>query len=218
MKRIVILAVFVAVVLTAAYTVITLYDTNLKIGRMWETPAVRPHERKMLIMAPGVLPFNGGEAEYRNAKGEDLTSSFKNEDSEIIASGKSLYFTYCAQCHGKYHDGNGTVGQSFQPLPGDLRSARVQSLSQGTIFKEISYGIPNGRQPALAPAYKESARKGVQVRQALAGQRQPAIPFQGPDEGKHILECRERRNDLDRLRSCDAVGICVGDGLERKLE
>jgi len=150
MKRIVILAVFVAVVLTAAYTVITLYDTNLKVGRMWETPAVRPHEQELLIMEPGVLPFNGGEAEYRNVKGEDLISPFKNDDPKVVASGKSLYFTYCAQCHGKYHDGNGTVGQSFHPLPGDLQSDRVQSLPQGTLFKEISYGVPDGRQPALA--------------------------------------------------------------------
>jgi len=150
MKRIVILAVFVAVLLTAAYTVITLYDENMKVGRMWETPAVHPHEQPLLIMEPGVVPFDGGEAEYRNAKAEDLISPFKNDDPNVVASGKSLYFTYCAQCHGKYHDGNGTVGQSFHPLPGDLQSDKVQSLPQGTLFKEISYGVPNGRQPALA--------------------------------------------------------------------
>jgi mono/diheme cytochrome c family protein len=150
MKRIVILAVFVAVLLTAAYTVITLYDENMKVGRMWETPAVHPHEQPLLIMEPGVVPFDGGEAEYRNAKAEDLISPFKNDDPNVVASGKSLYFTYCAQCHGKYHDGNGTVGQSFHPLPGDLQSDKVQSLPQGNLFKEISYGVPNGRQPALA--------------------------------------------------------------------
>jgi cytochrome c553 len=158
MKRIVILVVFVVAVLTAVYTVITLYDTNLKVGRMWETPAVRPHEQKLLIMKSGVIPFNGGEAEYRNIKGEDLMSPFKNDDSDVVESGKSLYFTYCAQCHGKYHDGNGTVGQSFQPLPGDLRSAKVQSLPQGTLFQEISYGIPNGRQPALATTIEVTDR------------------------------------------------------------
>jgi len=150
MKRIIVLAGFVAVVLTAVYTVITLYDENMRVGRMWETPAVRPHEEKLLIMKPGVIPFDGGEAEYRNAKAEDLVSPFKNDDSNVVASGKLLYVTYCAQCHGKYHDGNGTVGQSFHPLPGDLQSDKVQSLPQGTLFKEISYGVPNGRQPALA--------------------------------------------------------------------
>jgi len=150
MKRIVVLAGFVAVVLTVVYTVITLYDENMRVGRMWETPAVRPHEQQLLIMEPGVVPFGGGEAGYRNAKAEDLISPVKNDDPNVIASGKSLYFTYCAQCHGKYHDGNGTVGQSFHPLPGDLQSDKVQSLLHGTLFKEISYGVPNGRQPALA--------------------------------------------------------------------
>lgn len=150
MKRIIVLAGFVAVVLTAVYAVITLYDENMRVGRMWETPAVRPHEQQLLIMEPGVVPFGGGEAEYRNAKAEDLISPFKSDDSEVVAFGKSLYFTYCAQCHGKYHDGNGTVGQSFHPLPGDLQRNKVQSLPQGTLFKEISYGVPNGRQPALA--------------------------------------------------------------------
>jgi hypothetical protein len=55
------------------------------------------------------------------------------------------------QCHGKNFDGYGTVGQSFAPPPGDLRTAkRVQSMPPGMLFKEISYGIPDGRQPALA--------------------------------------------------------------------
>jgi mono/diheme cytochrome c family protein len=150
MKRIIVLAGFVAVVLTVVYTVITLYDENMRVGRMWETPAVRPHEQRLLIMEPGVIPFGGGEAEYRNAKAEELISPLKNDDPKVVESGKSLYFTYCAQCHGKYHDGNGTVGQSFSPLPSDLQSDRVQSLSQGVLFKEISYGVPDGRQPPLA--------------------------------------------------------------------
>jgi mono/diheme cytochrome c family protein len=150
MKRISILILVVALVLTTVYTVLTLYDENLQVGRMWETPAVRPYEEPMLIMEKAVIPVTGGEAAYRNLAGEDLTSPFEINDPDVIESGKSLYFTYCAQCHGKYYDGNGTVGQSFNPLPGDLQSPRVQSMPQGTLFKEISYGIPNGRQPALA--------------------------------------------------------------------
>jgi mono/diheme cytochrome c family protein len=101
-------------------------------------------------MEPGVVPIGGGEAEYRTAKAEDLASPFKKDDPKVLASGKSLYFTYCAQCHGKYYDGNATVGQSFYPLPTDLQSDRVQSMPQGVFFKDISYGIPGGRQPPLA--------------------------------------------------------------------
>jgi hypothetical protein len=42
------------------------------------------------------------------------------------------------------------VGQSFAPLPGDLRSRKVQKMAAGRLFHEISYGVPGGRQPALA--------------------------------------------------------------------
>ena len=52
----------------------------------------------------------------------------------------------------------GTVGQSFSPLPGDLRSAKVQKLTDGMMFKEISFGIPDGRQPALATTISEMDR------------------------------------------------------------
>ncbi len=63
MKRLIILAGFISVLLITAYGVITLYDHHLKFGRMWETPAVRPHEEPMLIMEDGVIPFKGGEAQ-----------------------------------------------------------------------------------------------------------------------------------------------------------
>jgi hypothetical protein len=52
-------------------------------------------------------------------------------------------------CHGKNYDGMGTVGQSFEPLPTDLRSPVVQAMEPSNMFRTISYGIPNGRQPAL---------------------------------------------------------------------
>ena len=141
--------ILVAVVLIA-YKGLTIVDNDFMPGRMRETPAVRPYEKPLLIMEQGVIPFEGGEAVYRAADGKRLKSPFVKGDPNSIKSGRTLYFTYCAQCHGKYHDGNGTVGQSFHPLPTDLRALKVQTLSEGMLFKEISYGVPNGRQPPLA--------------------------------------------------------------------
>jgi mono/diheme cytochrome c family protein len=149
MKRLAALASLVLLFLLVVYTGITLYDANMKVGRMWETHAVKPHEAPLLVMPAGIVPFNGGEAFYRNAAAEELQPPFSLNASETVAQGKLAYGYYCVQCHGKFHDGNGTVGQSFSPLPGDLRSERVQQLSDGLFFKEISYGIPNGRQPPL---------------------------------------------------------------------
>ena len=142
--------ILVGIVIIAAYHVFIYYDNNFPYGRMWETPAVRPHEEPILIMEAGIVPFHGGEENYRVTPAEALTSPLGKGSPEDIEKGKKGYFTYCAQCHGKYHDGNGTVGQSFHPLPTDLRSAKVQDTIEGTLFKEISYGNPDGRQPALA--------------------------------------------------------------------
>ena len=158
MKRIAILAVIVAVVLVGAYTVLTVYDNNLKVGRMWETPAVKPHENPIPVMAAGVVPFHGGEAQLRSMDVKDLKPPIKLTDTKAIDAGKEGYVRFCIQCHGKYHDGNGTVGQSFAPLPGDLRSSRVQSMAAGRIFREISYGVPGGRQPPLASTIEVADR------------------------------------------------------------
>jgi mono/diheme cytochrome c family protein len=116
---------------------------------MRETPAIRPHEDPLLIMEEGIVPVSGGEAIYRATAGVDLKSPLNASQPFVITRGKAVYLTYCAQCHGYNYDGNGTVGQSFHPLPTDLRSPEVQSKSDGDLFKSVSYGVPNGRQPAL---------------------------------------------------------------------
>ena len=150
MKRIFVLLLLAVAALMVAYGIITGVDKYLTVGRMWETPAVRPHEQALLIMEDGMVPLNGGEAILRATKGDELRSPIPGGDPMPIKHGEKLYFTYCAQCHGKYHDGNGTVGQSFYPLPTNLRSEKVQSSPEGILFKAISYGLPEGRQPPLA--------------------------------------------------------------------
>jgi len=149
MKKIIGLLIVIGIIGLAAYEALMYYDNNFRYGRMRETPAVRPYEEPMLKMETGLVPFNGGEALYRTTAGIDLNSPAKIGDAAAIARGNAVYLTFCAQCHGYDYDGNGTVGQSFQPLPTDLRSTKVQSTPEGTLFKSISYGVPGGRQPAL---------------------------------------------------------------------
>ncbi len=150
MKKSIGITIIVAIILLAAYHLFVFYDNNFPYGRMWETPAVRPHEKPLFVMETGIVPFHGGEENYKATPTEALTSPLGNGNPGHVAKGEKGYFSYCAQCHGKYHDGNGTVGQSFYPLPTDLRSRKVQEKPDGKMFKEISYGTPNGRQPALA--------------------------------------------------------------------
>ena len=149
MKKIIGLLIVVAVVLYAAYEALMYYDNNFRYGRMRETPAVRPHEDPLPDMEYGVVPVSGGEAIFRVTPGIELTAPVRMTESAVIDRGKAVYLTYCAQCHCYNHDGKGTVGQSFNPLPTDLRSTQVQNKLEVELFKSVSYGIPGGRQPPL---------------------------------------------------------------------
>lgn len=148
MKKLLALAVVLAGAL-GAYHALMFYDNDFRYGRMRETPAVKPHEEPLIRMEAGVVPVSGGEAILRATAGPMLKPALKMEAAEVIARGKAVYFTFCAQCHGPSLDGNGTVGQSFAPLPTDIRSSAVQSKPAGDLFKSVSYGIPGGRQPPL---------------------------------------------------------------------
>ena len=150
MKKLIILMI-VVVAGIVVYNALMYYDNNFPYGRMRETPVVKPHENPILIMEAGIVPIHEGEAIYRAIKPENLKSPMVLNDPAIIQAGQKQYFTYCHQCHGVKYDGNGTVGQSFYPLPTDLRSPKVQNQSEGQLFQHISYGIGgSGHQPALA--------------------------------------------------------------------
>ena len=150
MKKAIVLGSVVLTLLIAAVLVLRHIDDYADFWRMRETPAVRPHEKPLLIMDAGVVPVSAAEAMRRATKGEELQSPLNLKDPAVIGAGEKLYVNFCYQCHGPNHDGKGTVGQSFSPLPTDIRSAKVQALPEGVHFKEISYGVPHGRQPALA--------------------------------------------------------------------
>lgn len=150
MKKYLIFLIALGIVGLVAYEALITYDENFRYGRMWETPAIRPHEELPLPMPKGTVPQQGGEEVFKAMPAELLKPPMAMSDQAQIQTGGVLYSKFCAQCHGKNYDGNGTVGQSFHPLPTDLRSTKVQTLPEGAFFKEISYGIPDGRQPPLA--------------------------------------------------------------------
>jgi mono/diheme cytochrome c family protein len=149
MKKLVVFIIVIAGFHLVAYFAVIYYDNNFKYGRMRETPGVRPHEEPLPLMEAGIVPVFGGDAVYQATPADLLVPPAALAGAEAGARGKAVYFTFCAQCHGPQMDGNGTVGQSFQPLPTDLRSPAVQAKPTGALFRSISYGTPDGRQPPL---------------------------------------------------------------------
>jgi mono/diheme cytochrome c family protein len=126
-------------------------DRMITYERMKDQESFRPYEAVMPGTAPGAVPTENGEVageeRYRSAP----LGSLKNpvpDSSETIARGELAYGYFCIQCHGSKYNGDGTVGQSFAPLPTDLRSAYVQQMSDDELFRSISYGIM--RHPPMA--------------------------------------------------------------------
>ena len=156
------LPIMLLAVVWAGYAALMAYDKYFPYGRMRETPAVRPYEKPLLVMEDGTVSVADPEACYRAMAGCELRSPILHGDVKAIQRGQVVYETFCRQCHGRDHDGNGTVGQSFTPLPTDLRTSRVQGLMNGVLFQHISYGAGSGsRQPALATTIRIDDRWNV---------------------------------------------------------
>lgn len=160
MKQALFLAAFAFIVATGAYAVITLYDSNLKIGRMYQTPVVRPHEEPELAMDQRTIAAGKSEALIReNLNQNILPPALPWSEEIILATGKKDYTTFCSHCHGPRLDGLGTVGQSFFPLPTNLTSEKAAGLTDKELFTVISYG--SKKTPALASSMSVESREAV---------------------------------------------------------
>jgi len=115
-------------------------------GRMKEDEAVQPYRGVMPAMPRQSIPNEGGIQSLRTANPFRLVNPLPFTPRNV-ATGRERYEIYCSQCHGEKADGNGTVGQSFAPLPANLREFRVQNQADGELFYKISLGFE--RHPPL---------------------------------------------------------------------
>jgi mono/diheme cytochrome c family protein len=125
---------------------------------MNDQESVRTYEKKMPDRVPGAIPISGGIEVLSRTEPRDLKNPVP-KTAAAISQGKAAYFNYCVQCHGPKADGNGTVGQSFAPLPSNLADPQVLDQSDGELFYKISLGF--GRHPALASTVSEIDRWAV---------------------------------------------------------
>lgn len=159
MKQALFLAVFALIAGTGVYAVITLYDTNLKAGRMYQTPVVRPHEEPELAMDQRAVSQKSEARTRENLANNILPPALPWPEDLILATGKKEYTAFCAHCHGPNLDGLGTVGQSFFPLPTDLTGEKAVGLTDKELFTVISYG--SKKTPALASSMSVESREAV---------------------------------------------------------
>jgi mono/diheme cytochrome c family protein len=113
---------------------------------MREQESIRTYEAQPPEMPEKTIPVTGGVEELRIADPKRISNPLA-PSPEVIERGRKNYDYFCVVCHGEKGDGNGTVGQSFAPLPTDLRSTYVQNQKDGSLFYRIIFGFK--RHPPL---------------------------------------------------------------------
>jgi mono/diheme cytochrome c family protein len=120
------------------------FDELIEYERMKDQESFRPYEARMPGVAPGAVPTKDGKLTGEEVFKAAPMGSLRNPlpaGKQTIARGELAYEYFCVQCHGSKFNGDGTVGQSFAPLPTDLKSEYVQQMSDDELFRSISYGM-----------------------------------------------------------------------------
>jgi mono/diheme cytochrome c family protein len=115
-------------------------------GRMYDQDVIKTYGRKIPEMDARTIPVQDGFQKLVNADPKTLKNPLPSSKAST-EQGSQAYTYYCIQCHGAKADGNGTVGQSFAPLPDDLLSPDVQGQGDGELYAKIRLGFK--RHPKL---------------------------------------------------------------------
>ena len=115
-------------------------------GRMYDQDVIKTYGQKMPEMDTRTIPVQDGFQTLLTADPQRLKNPLQYAKASV-EQGAQAYSYYCIQCHGPKADGNGTVGQSFVPLPADLSSSDVQGQGDGELYAKIRLGFK--RHPKL---------------------------------------------------------------------
>jgi mono/diheme cytochrome c family protein len=121
-------------------------------ARMKDQESIRTYKKEMPAMDERTIPIEGGYQMLTNVDTTALRNPF-TVTPRTIEQGRQAYGYFCIHCHGAYGDGNGTVGQSFSPLPTDLKSEKVQSQTDGELYVKTRLGF--NRHPRLYTTVSE---------------------------------------------------------------
>ncbi len=127
-------------------------------GRMKDQEAIQTYKTQIPEMPARTVPLDGGLHALKEMGPDGLLNPLPFS-KESVDRGKTAYGNYCIMCHGPGADGRGTVGQSFYPLPTDLKSPYVQKQTDGRLFYTITFGL--NRQPALGFIVSEADRWAI---------------------------------------------------------
>lgn len=107
--------------------------------RMKIQPSLQAYNSVMPLPAKGSVPL---ESPWPQPESWSVPASAAN-----LARGKVYYEYYCVSCHGDSGSGDGPVGQSYTPVPSDLRSPKLAGYSDEQYLRAMLTGV--GHSPSL---------------------------------------------------------------------
>ena len=114
--------------------------------QMLVQPHVRAYQARMPLMPTGAVPREARAPLPSPAAAVTLTNPLPATAANLDR-GRTYYGYYCLACHGAGGAGDGPVGQSYTPVPADLRSYRVQTQADGQLLRAMLTGP--GHAPVL---------------------------------------------------------------------
>jgi hypothetical protein len=115
--------------------------------RMYDQTHIRAFQATLPPMPEGVVPMTDPSFHApTSAEAAAMKNPFP-DTPDNRERGKVYYGYYCAFCHGDKGDGNGPVGESYVPVPADLRTARVRAMADGELLRASLVGT--GHEPVL---------------------------------------------------------------------
>lgn len=115
--------------------------------RMRVQPNIRPFQMVTPVMSANSIPVKVTIEPLPTKEEAQKMVNPLAATAENVAKGKIYYGYYCSFCHGEKGDGLGPVGFSYNPVPADLRNAKVQSKSDGMLLLSMLTGT--GHSPVL---------------------------------------------------------------------
>jgi len=115
--------------------------------RMRDQILIKPFQAQMPSMPAGTLPVVDTISPVPDEKQAKLLTNPLDKTPENYARGEVYYGYYCVFCHGNKGAGDGPVGYSYVPAPADLRTSKVQAMSEGQLLRSSLTGI--GHDPVL---------------------------------------------------------------------
>lgn len=143
MKKLVAALVIIGALVTAGLFGLVLYNGP----RMRSQAHLRTYQMVQPLPVEGAVPVTVPE-QLPNAEAAAGVRNPLPDTEDNRRRGAVYYQYYCVFCHGEGCAGNGPVGESYTPVPADLRSKRIAGYGDGELLRAMLLGI--GHEPVLA--------------------------------------------------------------------